>query len=207
MQMREGDGVQRDGRRGTFLGANDIARICDVDLKTIHNWVDRGVLPHFRTPGRHLRFRPEHVAAFLRAWGYAVPASLRDAASKHVAVIGPKKLERLVKQALEDAPFDVRALEHAYDGLLTVATEPAYAYVIDVDVVGRGVVAQYTSAMRRAAPDAVLVVVGAADGGVADDVISARCDVAELRAALPRTTTGASADVPAARLRAGAALE
>jgi excisionase family DNA binding protein len=70
--MRDGDGVQADVRRRALLGANDIAHLCRVDLKTVHNWVNRGVLPHFRTPGRHLRFRPEHVASFLRAWGYVL---------------------------------------------------------------------------------------------------------------------------------------
>ena len=36
--------------------ASDVARFCQVDLKTIHNWADKGEIRHFRTPGRHLRF-------------------------------------------------------------------------------------------------------------------------------------------------------
>jgi hypothetical protein len=34
--------------------APEVARFCKVDLKTIHNWVDRQQIEHFRTPGRHL---------------------------------------------------------------------------------------------------------------------------------------------------------
>jgi hypothetical protein len=200
--MREGDGVQRAGRRGTFLGANDIARICDVDLKTIHNWVDRGVLPCFRTPGRHLRFRPEHVASFLRAWGYAVPAMLRDAEPKHVAVIGPKKTERLVQQALDGGGVDLRALEHAYDALLTVAVDPARAYVIDVDAVGRAGVEPLTAALRRATEAAALVMVGAADGEVPEGTIAAHRDLAAVRTALARAGIGTPDVAAAATLRA-----
>ena len=31
--------------------ASQIARFCQVDLKTIHNWVNRGEIKSFRTPG------------------------------------------------------------------------------------------------------------------------------------------------------------
>ena len=34
--------------------ASDVARFCQVDLKTIHNWSEKGEIRHFRTPGRHL---------------------------------------------------------------------------------------------------------------------------------------------------------
>lgn len=56
--------------------STDVAKLCQVDTKTIHNWVDRGHIPSFRTPGRHLRFRLADVEAFLRKHGYPVPAEL-----------------------------------------------------------------------------------------------------------------------------------
>lgn len=58
--------------------ASQIARFCQVDLKTIHNWADRGRIPHFRTPGRHLRFRRPHVLDFLRKYGYPIPEELES---------------------------------------------------------------------------------------------------------------------------------
>ncbi|WP_438029139.1 helix-turn-helix domain-containing protein [Sorangium sp. So ce233] len=62
--------------RGNLFTAADVAVFCAVDLKTIHNWVERGYIKHFRTPGRHLRFQPEDVAAFLKLHGYQVPKEL-----------------------------------------------------------------------------------------------------------------------------------
>ena len=62
----------------SFLTTTDLATICEVDLKTIHNWADKGKLQHFRTPGRHLRFEREHVVEFLKHFGYPVPKELRD---------------------------------------------------------------------------------------------------------------------------------
>ena len=64
-----------------YLKATDLARICQVDLKTVHNWVGRGYIAHFRTPGRHLRFAPDDVRDFLKKHGYPVPEQLQaDAA-------------------------------------------------------------------------------------------------------------------------------
>jgi excisionase family DNA binding protein len=59
-----------------LLKTSDLARLCQVDVKTIHNWCEADKLPHMRTPGRHLRFRAEDVVAFLQKYGYPVPREL-----------------------------------------------------------------------------------------------------------------------------------
>lgn len=56
--------------------AQDVARFCEVDLKTIHHWVAKGKIPHFRTEGRHLRFRRNDVVLLLRSHGYTLPDEL-----------------------------------------------------------------------------------------------------------------------------------
>lgn len=86
--------------RKKLLTASDLATLCEVDLKTIHNWVDRGRISHFRTPGRHLRFRAADVADFLRTWGYSVPRELRTESAREVMVIGPADVLALVSQVL-----------------------------------------------------------------------------------------------------------
>ncbi len=62
-----------------FVGSQ-IAKICEVDLKTIHNWVGHNHIPQdawFRTPGRHLRFRIGPTLTWLAQQGYTVPEELR----------------------------------------------------------------------------------------------------------------------------------
>lgn len=66
-----------------FWKATDLARICDVDLKTIHNWEIAGKIKGFRTPGRHLRFLPAEVAAFLKKHGFPVPEELNERPRTH----------------------------------------------------------------------------------------------------------------------------
>lgn len=48
-----------------FLTAPKVAALCGVDLKTLHNWARADKIPHFRTPGNHLRFSKEQVAQIL----------------------------------------------------------------------------------------------------------------------------------------------
>ncbi len=62
--------------RPLLYTAQDVARFCEVDLKTIHHWADGGKIPHHRTEGRHLRFRRNHVLAFLRRHGYPLHAEI-----------------------------------------------------------------------------------------------------------------------------------
>lgn len=113
--------------------ASQIARFCQVDLKTIHNWADRGQINHFRTPGRHLRFRRPHVLDFLRKYGYPIPEEL-DAERPRVAVLvdgtGSKDA---VLDALRGA-FEVVDYPDAVDGLLKMGEQPPDAVVLAAKV-------------------------------------------------------------------------
>lgn len=58
------------------LTSGELAALLRVDLKTIHNWVNRGHLVGRRTSGRHLRFDRIQVVRFMRGYGYPVPERL-----------------------------------------------------------------------------------------------------------------------------------
>jgi CheY-like chemotaxis protein len=63
----------------SFYTAQDVARFCEVDLKTVHHWADKGKVSCSRTEGRHLRFRRNDIVRFLRAHGYPLPDALARA--------------------------------------------------------------------------------------------------------------------------------
>jgi excisionase family DNA binding protein len=73
--------------------AQDVANFCEVDLKTVHHWADRGKVAHFRTEGRHLRFRRNDVVRFLRAHGYPLPDGLVRARPTLAVALAPALLE------------------------------------------------------------------------------------------------------------------
>lgn len=139
-----------------LLTASDLASLCQVDLKTIHNWVDRGRIAHFRTPGRHLRFRAADVAEFLRTWGYTVPRELARASAKSVAFVGSAEAFAVVSKALPNATM--KHLPHPYDALVMAGADAPDVYIIDVASVGSEVdVNRVLEVLHRACPQVGLV--------------------------------------------------
>lgn len=100
--------------------APQVARICSTDLKTIHNWVNRGEMKFFRTPGRHLRFRRADVVSFLKRFGYPVPSGF-EASRPQVMVIDrdEKALKGLQRGLSRD--LEVSAYSDPMDALLAVS--------------------------------------------------------------------------------------
>ena len=95
--------------------------MCSVDLKTIHNWVDRGKLPALRTSGRHLRFWPLDVLDFLRTFELGTPDALRQLRLRIVVVDRDLAALAAARRALSRR-FEVTAVESVVEGLVAVAT-------------------------------------------------------------------------------------
>src|SRR4051812_15855577 len=222
------------GVREKLLTASDLATLCEVDLKTIHNWVDRGRIAHFRTPGRHLRFRAADVADFLRAWGYSVPRELARASSRTMLVVGPKETVALVTRALGEASAPapgappskpaaqageqsapkapIRQVAHPYDALVYAGSDPADVYIVDVRAVAADIdVTAMLEALHRASAQGMFVALADEPGTLPAFVTRvARGDAAALRVALgsenaaPPAATGAAPSRPASSSSPGA---
>src|SRR5438094_443805 len=120
------------GARELFT-ASQLAQFCHVDLKTIHNWADRGEVRHFRTPGRHLRFRRSDVVEFLRKYGYPVPESLRAGKPKIVVIDDDPHVLAAIRRAL-GRRFDVSTFQDAFDALVAIGRLEPDAIVVDVQM-------------------------------------------------------------------------
>lgn len=110
-----------------------MARFCQVDLKTIHNWADKGEIPHFRTPGRHLRFRRLDVLDFLRKYGYAVPDALRNSKPRVVVIDRDASVVSALKRALSKR-FEVVAFHDPLDALIALASIQPDGLVLDIEL-------------------------------------------------------------------------
>jgi excisionase family DNA binding protein len=53
-----------------YLTAKDVARMCQVNPKTVVKWVSNGSIRHFRLPGGHLRFHRDELQLFMREHGF-----------------------------------------------------------------------------------------------------------------------------------------
>lgn len=48
------------------LTLSDVAVRFNVSTQTVRDWSNRGLLPHFRTPGGQRRFRADDVERFIK---------------------------------------------------------------------------------------------------------------------------------------------
>ncbi len=175
------------------LTAADVARLCNVDIKTIHNWADKGKLASTRTVGRHLRFHRLDVIEFLRAYANPVPAALTSQRAR-VCIVGDV-IATATRRALARR-FDVVVVADAVEALVSLAA-------IDPDVVVMDHPAWLDDARaierlrELEATRHVRVVIVSDDGDEAlragATAVVPRGDVASLRNTLDRIASGVSA--------------
>jgi excisionase family DNA binding protein len=129
------DDENNGATQAELFTASDVARFCQVDLKTIHNWADKGEIRHFRTPGRHLRFRRLDVLDFLRKYGYPIPDVLRMGKPKVVAVDDDPAVLATLRRALTTR-FELTTFQDPFDALVAVGNLQPDALVLDVKMPG-----------------------------------------------------------------------
>ncbi len=123
----------QDTQEAELFTASQLARFCQVDLKTIHNWADKGDVRHFRTPGRHLRFRRNDVIEFLRKFGYPVPEALRGGKPRVVAIDEDPHAIASIRRALSKR-FELTTFQDPFDALVAIGKLDPDAIVIDVQM-------------------------------------------------------------------------
>jgi excisionase family DNA binding protein len=122
-----------------------IAKMLGVSRQAVNQWIDKGFIASYRTPGGHRRVMLEGLVTFLNARkmplpeeleGYAVaPSSL--AAMAEVAIVDEDRgRAAAVEQALlKLAPKTrLRAFDNLVDGLLAIGARPPQLLLIDLDV-------------------------------------------------------------------------
>lgn len=59
-----------------ILTTFEIARLCDVDISTVINWINTGKLSAYKTPGNHRRVRKADFLIFLKNYRFPVPRGI-----------------------------------------------------------------------------------------------------------------------------------
>ena len=105
-----------------LLTAPQVAKICSTDLKTIHNWVNRGKIEGFRTPGRHLRFKHKDVLKFLEDFNYPVPAGFIVQKGK-IIIIDPEKQQSNPIEKAIGINAEVLSFDDIMDAMINIGME------------------------------------------------------------------------------------
>jgi excisionase family DNA binding protein len=175
-------------REMKLLTASDVADLCEVDLKTIHNWVERGCIPHFRTPGRHLRFRAVDIVNFLREWGYAIPRRFYSQIANTVMVASSGDLATVVQKSLGSSASVISVVDMV-DAVIRIGTEPISAIIVDsaLGEKDQSTVELALNSIKRNFENVVQVIIGddrSNLSGSTSAVVVAKGDSKQLRAAL-----------------------
>lgn len=121
-----------------FLTSHAVASLIGVSPSTVLSWIDKGMLPAFRTPGGHRRIEPASLVAFLRVHRMPVPKTLLGQ-TKQLLLIDDdalflRSVSRLLKQRFADLAVDVA--EGAIEGLLKIGTHRPDAVLLDAMMPG-----------------------------------------------------------------------
>ena len=108
----------------------DVAQICDANVVSIKNWIIKGVLRAFRTPGGHYRVRRLDLEAFLIK--YDMPWPFDGVAKKTVLMLdSDPNLLKEVEQAIGSNYF--LGFHGVLDAALFIGLERPDVVVLDLD--------------------------------------------------------------------------
>ncbi len=93
----------------------EVAKICDVTPVTIQNWIDKGWLRAYRTPGGHRRVKKEALLSFLESRGIPHPFPGKGVNPRVLIVNGDQGHADTIKEVLssEEPGYEI---EVAHDG-------------------------------------------------------------------------------------------
>jgi excisionase family DNA binding protein len=121
-----------------FLTSHAVAELVGVSPSTVLSWIDKGLLPAFRTPGGHRRVEPAVLLEFLRSHHMPVPKSLLPQTKRMLLVDDDamflRSTRRLLKQHFPE--LQVELAESPIEGLLKIGTERPDAVLLDAVMPG-----------------------------------------------------------------------
>jgi excisionase family DNA binding protein len=102
-----------------FLTSHAVADLIGVSPSTVLSWIDKGLLPAFRTPGGHRRVEPTVLVEFLRNHQMPVPRTLLPQAKRMLLIDDDATFLRSTKRQLKQnfPDLDVEMAEGPVEGL------------------------------------------------------------------------------------------
>ncbi len=94
--------------RSKPLTTGQAAEYCQVSQATIINWIKKGALKAYTTPGGHYRILMPDFLSFLQTYGIPVDPTLEESPRARVLVVGGgPDAEGLARVLQQDGEFDV----------------------------------------------------------------------------------------------------
>jgi two-component system, OmpR family, response regulator len=113
--------MARTKKKERVFSAHEVANICGVVNQTTINWIDKGHLEAFRTPGGQYRVYPDVLARFLQKQNMRLPDELKEILAEQarieqiLIVDDDKEFNEMLRQVLDKLYPEAR-ISQALDG-------------------------------------------------------------------------------------------
>jgi len=116
----------------------EVGRLCRVYHTTVINWINKGQLKAYATPGRHRRIERDDLIGFMKQFNIRIPKELGGGKPGVMIVDDDKHILRLLKRAFESAfhAVDLRLMENGIEALVSVGKDIPDLIVLDVVMPG-----------------------------------------------------------------------
>ncbi len=120
-----------------YVTSHQVAKLISASNSSILQWIDKGLLPAYRTPGGHRRVERGALIRFLRDHGMPIPRQLADVA-RLLVVDDEKTFLRNAKRLIgRHAPLlTVETADSAMDALLKIGIFRPDAVLVDAKMPG-----------------------------------------------------------------------
>jgi excisionase family DNA binding protein len=116
--------------------SHQVAELLQMDPSSVVKWEKEKLLPAFRTPGQHRRFRQSDLVAFLKTHGMYIPPELGGVKKKVLLVDDDTSFLSAMKRAMKSYAdrVDLITAESGIDALVMVGSKKPDVLVLDVSM-------------------------------------------------------------------------
>lgn len=168
--------MARTNKKERVFSAHEVANFCNVVNQTAINWIDRGYLEAYTTPGGQYRVYADVLAAFMQAQGMRIPEELKQilaeqAKIEQVLIVDDDvELNDLIKQFLDKRYPDFK-VNQAYDGFeagRAITEQKPDVVILDINLPGVDgfKLCRYIKADENLSRPIVIAITGSEDADV-----------------------------------------
>ncbi|MBF0186977.1 MAG: response regulator [Magnetococcales bacterium] len=108
-------------REKTYLTTSEVARLFGVAAPTIHDWIERGLLKAWKTPGGHRRISRQSVEELHKR--HAKDSGQEESSEIHLLLVeDDPDMVLLIKKEIKrlDQPIRISTADNGFDGLMMI---------------------------------------------------------------------------------------
>lgn len=110
-------------RRTTLLTTGDVAEHCQVSGETVKNWIRKGILKAYTTPGQHYRIQKDDLREFLEHCGMPPLEEAHSQKRRVLVVDDDAKLVDIITRSLQKtaSEYEIASAADGYEAGLMMA--------------------------------------------------------------------------------------